>query len=54
MKKYYKLVVGSLLFVGGLVCLVHPYYNCVFWGCLSGVVFVLWFFMDKRRQKFGK
>jgi hypothetical protein len=54
MKKYWKLLVGCILMVGSLGLLAVPYYNCVFWGGLSGVVFILWFLIDRRRSIRGK
>jgi len=53
MRRYWKLLVGLIFIVGGLGLLALPKYNCVFWGCFSGVVFILWFFIDQRRVSKG-
>jgi len=54
MRRYWKLVFGSLMVVYGLTFLVFPYYNCVFWVSFTGVVFVLWFGIDQRKEKISK
>jgi uncharacterized membrane protein HdeD (DUF308 family) len=54
MKKKWKLITGIVLLIAGLGFFAVPWYNCVFWVSSIGVVFIILYLIDSKRETLGK
>ena len=53
MKRYWKVMLGTLLLIAGMAFFAIPWYNCVLWSVLLGVALILWGWMDRKKEKTG-